>query len=307
MNLKIGQTSKLVKTIIFIVLLIATSGYFGNICHQIGQLGNTIFSPSMDTLYLFLWLLLALALVAIAAGLVATLIRPLWMCFVAFALSSLAMLFIWGISLISIVLAVIYLLAGLFYSQRVNEGLNEHINFSGTRPIEENHHILLMVLIMAACASFYSGYAAQIEREGFILPPIVDTVAGRAAEEIAPIVSGIVTGMAPRLIEGIADLPPAEKEQAIAEFGEQIEQEVEGWIKLFQQQFEQQLEAWITPYQQWVPLGIAIILLTFLITNLRFFSWIPILVMRSIFAILAASHVTKVVTKTIEVRRLTID
>ncbi len=86
-NLRLGMTtSKLVKTIIFVVLLIATSCYLGNICHQIVQMGDIIFSPSMDTLYLFLWLLLALSLVAITAGLVATLVRPLWMCFVAFAL-----------------------------------------------------------------------------------------------------------------------------------------------------------------------------------------------------------------------------
>ncbi|MCL0076236.1 hypothetical protein M1N87_01460 [Dehalococcoidia bacterium] len=307
MNLKLGMTtSKLVKTIIFIVLLIAASGYFGNICHQIGQLGDTIFAPSMDTLYLFLWLLLALALVTIAAGLVATLVRPLWMCFVAFALSSLAMLFIWGISLISIVLAVIYLLAGLLYSQRVNEGLNEYINFSGTRPIEDNQTILLVVLIIAACASFYSGYAAQIEREGFTMPPI-DMVTGMAAEQIAPFVTDIATGVVAGQIEGIADLPPGEKERAIAEFGEQLEQQVEGWIKLFQQQLEQQVEAWITPYQQWMPIGIAIILLIFLMSNIRFFLWVPILVLRGIFAILAASHVTKMVTKTQEVRRLTID
>lgn len=277
MNLKLGMTtSKLVKTIIFIVLLIAASGYLGIISHQIGQLGDTIFSLTMDTLYPFLWLLLALVLVAITAGLVAALIRPLWICFIAFALSSLAVLFIWGLNLIGIVLAVLYLLAGLLYSRGVAKGLNERINFS-VHPIKDNQTILLIVLVIAACTLFYSGYAAQIEREGFTTPPVV---------------INMVTGVAEGQMEELTDLTPEEKEQAIAEFREQFEQQVEDMIK---------------PYQQFIPIGIAIILLSILMTIISLISWLPTLILQGIFAILTASHVTKVVTEMQEVKRLTID
>ena len=268
-------TSKLVKSVIFILLLIAASCFLGNISNQIGQLGDTIFSPSMDTLHPFLWLLLALALVAITAGLVAALIRPLWMCFIAFALSGLAVLFIWGLNLISVVLAVLYLLAGLLYSQGVAKGINERINFS-VRPIRDNQTILLIVLVIAACALFYSGYAAQIESEGFTTPPFIIDMA---------------TGIAEGQIEGNADLTPEEKEQAIAEFREQ---------------FEQQMEDWIEPYQQFIPIGIAIMLLSTLMTVLSLLLWLPTLILRAIFAILAACHVTKVVTETQEVKRVII-
>ena len=269
-------TSKLVKTIIFIVLLIAASSYAGNIGYQIGQLGDNIFSPSMDTLYPFLWLLLALVLVAITAGLVAALIRPLWICFVAFALSSLAVLFIWGLNLIGVALAVLYLLAGLLYSSGVAKGLNERINFS-VHPIKDNQAILFIVLIIAACTLFYSGYARQIESEGFNTPPFIISM---------------VTGMAEGQIEKSTDLTPEGKEQAIAEFREQ---------------FEQQVEVWIKPYQQFIPIGIAIILLSILMTIVSLISWLPTLILRAIFVILAASHVTNVVTEMQEVKRLTID
>lgn len=277
LNLMLGMiTSKLVKSVIFILLLIAASCFLGNICNQIGQLGDTIFSLSMDTLYPFLWLLLALALVAITAGLVATLVRPLWMCFIAFALSGLAVLFIWGLNLIGMVLAVLYLLAGLFYSQGVAKGINERINFS-VRPIRDNQTILLIVLIIAASALFYSGYAEQIESEGFTTPPFVIDMVMEIAEG---------------QIEGSANLTPQEKEQAITEFREQFEQQVEDRIK---------------PYQRLIPIGIAVSLLSILITILSLISWLPILILRAIFAILAACHVTKEVTETQEVKRLTID
>jgi len=277
MNLKLGMTtSKLVKTIIFIVLLIAASCYLGNICNQIGQLGDTIFSLSMDTLYPFLWLLLALVLVAITAGLVATLVRPLWICFIAFALSSLAVLFIWGLNLTGMVLAVLYLLTGLLYSRGVAKGLNERINFS-VHPIKDNQTILLIVLVIAACTLFYSGYAAQIEREGFNTPPFV---------------INMVTGMAEGQMEELTDLTPEEKEQAIAEFREQ---------------FEQQVEDMVEPYQQFIPIGVAVMLLSILMTIISLISWLPTIILSAIFAILTASHVTKVVTETQEVKRLTID
>lgn len=269
-------TSKRVKTIIFVVLLIAASCYAGNLCHQIGQLGDNIFSPSMDTLYPFLWLLLALVLVAITAGLVAALVRPLWMCFAAFALSSLAVLFIWGLNLLGIVLAVLYLLAGLLYSRGVAKGLNERINFS-VHPMKENQSTLFMVLVIAACALFYSGYAAQIESEGFKMPPFAVDMA---------------IGMAESQIEGFADLTPAEKEQAMAEVRQQIEQQVEEMIK---------------PYERLIPIGIALILLSILMPIVSLFSWLPDIILRAIFAILAAARVTKVVSETQEVKRLTID
>ena len=269
-------TSKLIKSAIFIVLLIAASCFLGNTCQQIGQLGNTIFSPSWDMVYPFLWLLLALALVAIASGLVAALVRPLWMCFIAFALSSLAVLFIWGLNLISIVLAVIYFLAGLLYSSGVAKGLDERINFS-VRPIQDNQTILLIVLIIAASASFYSGCAEQIKNEGFTVPPFI---------------TNMVVEIAEGQMEGSMGLTPAEKEQAIAEFREQ---------------FEQQMQGWIEPYQQFIPISIAVTLLGFLMTTVTFFSWIPILLLRGIFAILAALHVANVVTETKETKRLTLD
>jgi len=269
-------TSKLVKTIIFVALLVAASSYLGNISRQIGQLGDSIFVFSMDTLYPFIWLLLALILVAIAAGLVAVLVRPLWICFIAFALASLAVLFIWGLNLIGIVLAVLYLLAGLLYSRGVAKGINERISFS-VHPIKDNQTILTIVLIIAVCVLFYSGYAAQIEREGFTTPPFVIDMA---------------TGIAEEQIETIPGLTPQEKEQAIAEF---------------RQEFEQQMEDVIKPYQKFIPAGIALILLGLLSTIIGLFSWLPALILKGIFTILAACHVTSVVMETREVERLTID
>ncbi len=268
-------TSKLVKSAIFILLLIAASSFLGSISNQIGRLGGSIFSASLDSLYLFLRLLLALALVAITAGLVAALVRPLWMCLIAFTLSGLAVFLIWGLNLLSIVLAVLYLLAGFIYSQGVIKGINERINFS-VRPIRDNQNLLLLALIIAACALFYAGYSAQIESEGFTMPPfIID----------------MTIGIAEGQIEGNPNLTPPQRAQAIAEF---------------RKQFEQQMADMIEPYQQLIPVSITLSLLSILITILSLFSWLPLLLLRAIFALLTVCRVTREVTETAEVTRLTI-
>lgn len=269
-------TSKLVKTVIFVVLLVAASIYLGSVGRQIGQLGDAIFVFSIDTLYPFLWLLLALVLVAIAAGLVAALVRPLWICVVAFALASLAVLLFWGFDLIAVLLSLLYLLAGIFYSRGVAKGLDERIRFS-VRPIQDNQTALAIVLVIAACVLFYSGYAAQIEREGFTVPAgVIDAVAGMTEGQI----------------DSIPGLTPQEREELLAEVRQLIEQQIEDTIE---------------PYQKLIPIIVALILLSLLTTVVRLFSWFPALILKGIFAILMASHVISVVTETREVERLIID
>jgi len=133
------------------------------------------------------------------------------------------------------------------------------------------------VLMIAACTLFYSGYAAQIKSEGFHTPPFV---------------INMVIGMAEGQMEGFADLPPEQKEQALAEF---------------RAQFEQQMEDWIKPYEPFIPIGVALILLSILMTVLSLISWLPTVILSALFAILAACHVTSVVAETQEVKRVTID
>jgi hypothetical protein len=269
-------TSKLVKTIVFVVLLVASSSYLGSIGGKIGQLGGAVLTLSIDAWYPFLWLLLALILVAVAAGLVAALVRPLRICFIAFALASLALLLFWGLNLIALILALLYLLAGLLYSRGVAKGLGERIRFS-VHPIEEHRSALAIILVVAVCVLFYAGYAAQIEREGFKTQSFFMDIAMEVTE---------------RQIGAMPDLTLQQKDQAIAEF---------------QQLFEQQIEDTLKPYQKLIPIAVALVLLGILTTIVRLFSWFPALILKAIFTILTAYHVTSTVTETREVERLTID
>ena len=134
------------KIVFFAVLLIAAGYLFGHVCQQTQQGYELLFAPSAkDALRLALWLLAALGAMAFTAGLVAALLRPLWVGFAAFTLSALAMLLGWGLEATSGALAVVYFLASALYVWGVARGLEERLNFS-VRPISQSQSTLLMAL-----------------------------------------------------------------------------------------------------------------------------------------------------------------
>ena len=271
--------NKWIKVAIFAALLIAAGYLFGYVCKQTQQGYELLFSPSTkDAIRLALWLLTALATMALTAGLVAALVRPLWACLITFALSALAMLLAWGLKATSAALTSVYFIASAIYAWEVARGLEERLSFS-VRPISENQSTLLTALVIVVCASLYFGYAAHIEEEGFSIPPaLVDMVMEMMKEEIGKRV------------------PAAERWETLDKFDEESKR----WLEEFE-------ERAIKPYEKFIPLAIALSVFTPLVTITHLLSWIPILVLGAIFPILTALGVTKVVTETREVRRLTIE
>ncbi len=330
---------KELKSAVFAVLLIAASYYFGGVCERVGQSYALILSPSREILGFALWFLLAVGAVAITAGLVAALVRPLWACFLIFALSALAMLLGWELEASSGALTAVYFIASLIYAQGIAGELDNRLSFS-VRPIWHVQPILLMALVIVACGSFYFGYAAEINREGFSIPPfLLEMVMGRIEEEVSkllPEASGeaAIAMFREQLEEALEEmgkevgrlLPEAIRDASMAKFGEQLERALdemereagkrlqaadkEAIMARFREQFEEALtelvkEA-IRPYERWIPLVFAISIFMSLVTITRFLSWIPILALRGIFPLLTALGVTKVVTETHLVKRLTL-
>lgn len=328
------------KIVFFAVLLIVASYYFGDVCERIGQGYELILSPFGETLDIALRLLLAMGAVAITAGLVAALVRPGWACFLIFALSALAMLLGWELKASGGVLTAVYFVASLIYIERITGELNDRLRFS-VRPISQSQSVLLMTLIIVACGSFYFGYAAEIGREGFSIPPaLVEMVVGRMEQEAirllpAEVGEATLTRFREELGRALEyemeeeinkRLPAAQAEAVMAEFRPQLERmldamekeagerlqgiEREAMVAEFREQFEETLvefvEKAIRPYEQWIPLVFAISLFTLLATITRLLSWIPVLALMVIFPLLTALGVTEVVAETGLIRRLTL-
>ena len=329
------------KSAVFAVLLIAASYYFGDVCERIGQGYDLILLPSEGILGLALWFFLAMGAVVITAGLVAALVRPLWACFVVFGLSAVAMLLGWGLKASGGILAGVYFIASLIYVERIARELNDRLRFS-VRPISQSQRILISTLLIVACGSFYFGYAAEIDREGFSIPPaLVEMVADKVENEAIKLLpedwgeaamarfrDQVEQVLLDELEKEVASrLPAVQGEALMAEFRRQLARvlnnmeeeaserlsaaERDAIVAELREQFERTLvefvENAIRPYEQWIPFVFAISLFSLLATITALLSWIPILALMVIFPLLTALGVTREVAETGIVRRLTLD
>jgi ABC-type multidrug transport system fused ATPase/permease subunit len=268
---------KWLKVAFLAALLIGAGYFFGMVCKQIDQAYELILSPSIQLLNLLLWFLLALAAVMTSAGLVAALLRPVWVGIIAFALSGLAMLLGWQVTVGSGVLVLVYLIATAVYAVGVAKELNQRIRFS-VRPISEGQHVLLTTLVLVACGSLGLGYATHIEQEGFSIPESYTEKFGELIEE-----------------QIMARTPAEQHEEAVAEFREEFQHAVDKFSEN------------IKPYEQFIPLLMAGSVFTPLLTIVNLLAWAPIVILKVVFFLLKALRVTKVVVETQEVQRLIID
>jgi uncharacterized membrane protein len=274
---------KSAKIIVLAILLIAAGFFFGRACRGINQQYHLILSLDRDFLYSFLLLLLAMTTVAVTGGLVAGLVRPLWMSIVAFGLSALAAFIAWGLSLPSGLAALIYVLVSLLYSRGVAEALDNRVRFS-VEPISGSQSLLLAGLAIAASTSLYFGYAAQVEEQGFAFPPA-----------IRDMMSEMTTTVMTAQVEARTELTSEERDIMLAQMTEGVEQ----WVN--------SLEEMIQPYEKLVPVIGAFTLFQFLAVINTLFSWIPIAILAIIFPILVHLGAVRKVAEMGEVERLTID
>ena len=178
---------------------------------------------------------------------------------------------------------LVYVVASLLYAGRVIAELNNRVRFS-VGPVAQSQTILLTTLAAVACASLYLGCAAQIEREGFSLPPTARDAVTRMV--MMPI---------ERRIEGQAGLTQDEKERILAEVRVEMERQ---WLE--------PMEETLRRYEPFVPVGIAGVLFMSLVSIARLLSWLPALVLGIVFLLLSALRVVHVATETREVERLTL-
>lgn len=274
---------RIVKIIFLVLLLIAASWFFGIWCGRFGQAYILFFQPGKEMLKLGLWLLLAMVVMAVTAGLVAALLKPLWVAVVAFALSALAMILGWQVGIRPALLGLLYFIICLLYARGVTKELDERLRFS-VEPVSRGLSLLFMALALVACGSLYLGYAAHIEKEGFTFPPTFKEMMAKMT--IMPMREAV---------EAQADLTPQEKERALAEMEEGFE---EMWMG--------PLEEMIEPYERLIPVAVAVSVFMTLQTILSLLSWIPGLILAIIFPLLQITGMTKVVRETREVERVVI-
>lgn len=267
--------SRWLKTGFIAGLLILSGFFFGVVSEQIGLSYSVLLSPSTDLLFLLLWFFAAALSLTAFAGLVATLLRPPALAWIAFALSAIAMLIGWEFSLVSMILAAIYFVAGSFYANSVVREMNRRIGYS-EKSAQEGQSLLLTALAVVVSGSLYINYDAHIEREGFSIPE-------KYVQDVGELVEGQV---------GVV-VPEAFREPVLERFRETFEMILGNYV-----------ENLLEPYEGYIPLVLAFVVLLLLLPLLRMFWWIPSLMLSVIHILFRALGVTHFVYKTTEVQRL---
>lgn len=267
--------SRWLKTGFVAGLLILSGLIFGMVSEQVGLSYSVLLSPSTDLLFLFLWFFAAALSLAAFAGLVATLLRPLALTWVAFALSALAMLIGWEFNLVSGILALVYFLAGSLYTNTVVREMNRRITYS-EKSVQAGQGILFTALALVVSGSLYLNYSAHIEREGFSLPE-------RYVQDVGELVEGQV---------GVV-VPEAFREPVLERFRESFEMILGNYV-----------ESLLEPYEGYISLVLAFVVLLILLPMLRMFWWVPSLMLSVIHILFRTLGITHFVYKTTQVQRL---
>jgi hypothetical protein len=275
--------AKVAKIAVLVLLLIGAGFSFGRACQEINEQYQLLLSLDRDFAYGVLMLLMAIALVAIAGGLVAALVRPLWIPILGFGLSALAAFFAWELSLASGLTALIYFAVSIPYTRGVAEALENRLKFS-VQAISGSQSILLAGLAIAASVSVYFGYAGEIDERGFQLPPAMGDMITEFSS--APMMAQI---------DARTDLTEEERETMAAQITEGFEQ----WMT--------SMEDIIQPYERFIPIMVAFMLFQVLAVVNTLFSWAPILVLAMLFPILTRLGVAREITATETVVHLVLD
>ena len=257
--------------------LVAAGFYFGTLCGRLQFAYGLLLPPSRPLLVLLLQLLLSIGIVAVAAGVVACLFRPIWIAFIAFGLSAAAMLLGWEYGIPRVALAASYGVVGMIYCYLVQQELRQRVEFS-VRVVAEGQAVLLIALLAIALSGFYLGYSAQIQREGFSIP---ERYRNRMADEVSNRIASAVPELFRDAIRTAAH------------------QQLEGLLS-------DQFRRTVRPFERYIPVVAAALLLLPLLAAAYLLSWAPIMVLWVVFLALRLLRVVKVTTETIQVRRLVI-
>ena len=268
------MSTRSVKIVLLTLPLIGAAYYFGVICGQMSGAYDLLLAPSRDGMILLLRMLLALGIVAVAAGTAAVLVRPTWATMLAFSLSGAALLLGWEVTQHSMVLTVLYVVAGIAYVVSAAKELGQRIKFS-LSAVSEGQSLYLVALLVVVLGSFYTGCAERIKREGFSIPE----------EYVATFVDQAVKRVAPTAPEAARDAVQSE-----------VRQQFRRMLDVMLQQLE--------PFEQFIPLFVTLGLFMSLFTSIRLLSWVPMLIMGAVFELLKAVGIARVTVESVEVERL---
>jgi len=271
--------SKWIKLAIVSILHVAAGYLFGFLCRKTNQIFPFFLELGKELLNVFILFLVIFCIAFTTAGLMAILIKQLWIAGVSYTAASVAILLGWeSYSWINISLVFIYCLAGIFFSSSVGKALKERIKFS-IQPVNEKKGLITFGLILLVCGSIYLGGKDYVDLQGFEIPDTYFRIF-----------------MEPMKEQSLSQIPPELRQQE----ADKIEQEFEKMIRELQ-------ESKIKPVEPYIPLAIAVMMFFSLSTITSLIIFFPLLLLDIMVKLMVKLNFGKIIKETQEVERLVVE
>jgi hypothetical protein len=277
------KMSSLVKIAAFILLLMGAHVLLGMACSMVQNRYEDLFPPTSASLDLVLCVFGSILLCALIGGLVAALVRPVWVIALGFCLSSLAMLVAWGINIYTAIAALVYCLISIGFSITVVNEIKARLNFS-IKPIQQGQNLLLFGLALMIGVSFALGFQEAGKQSGELFPS--------AYKER---ITDLITSRVEAQLEDQAGI--GQNESAMVLQGMQ-----QGVDKVMAQ-----ADTLLEPYAAYVPFIVGLLLVWILFPLLGILGFLPLRLLSGIIPLLKGIGVTHEVVEQVEARRLVLD
>lgn len=272
-----------IKVSVFIALFMGSAFYFGVVIERIGT-SFDITPPYGDSLLsLFISFLLALSAMIISAGLVAGLLRPLWIAALASGLSGVGMLLGWEISVFSVLSALGFALITLLYIFTTQKELDGHLRFT-SKLVNKKNMLLLMTLVVILCGNLYVQYT-EFVRDRKI-----------SEDDLRTLTQTIQEGFQKQFIDLFA---PKSSESEKKQMMEKLEKQFE-----LQKNIRIGLDQIVEISKEYLPAVLAFIVFATLIQIVLLFRLFFYLIFPSFFFLLKITKVVREKTQVVEAKRL---
>jgi hypothetical protein len=229
---------------------------------------EAFYADVLDNALLAVVLILALLgtmlFLVVAAGTLYQLLRPIGLCVLAAAASSVALILGWGFSPWSAAGGMVFLVYGCYFALSLDRETKEWIHFSPSK-IGTLTALLLTGVCIAASISVYKGAAERVVREGFELPEPVWVILVDSAQKY-------FTSLEPEVLQGTDMVPLSGNVDAI----------LRGMISNL-----------VIPYLEWLPFAYASLFFLGLERLQRLMAGLGGQLLRGVFPILFALGMAK--------------
>jgi hypothetical protein len=275
----------MIKTIFVAILFLGATVFFAHVCARVQNEYLALLMNPQGNLELWILIPSAIAALSVAAGILVTLVRPSGIIFDCFVLSAALLVELLGVNVNSLIIAVIYLVIAVSYSQSVIAQFGNQIRFT-MHPLVDGNKLFLLSLVLIVSVSFALGYQYDSVNRGFVIPPEIKTAANEA-----------ILKQADDAIGKMDQNPGGEVQQAILDKAKESVDKM--WTG-----FESQIKSIQFPL---MPVMMGSLLMTTLQIIMILLGWIPLIFTTIILSLLKVTRFSKILTETREVETLMLE